>query len=88
VSVRSEICTDLDKLIEDEKRALVRECFSDVWEELSEEGVEIGMVAEVFIESALKKLVSERGNKEASKLIAHFKQMDEMGFLPERHTLQ
>ncbi len=88
MSVAIKSSASLKQLIANEKRELVRECFREVWEELSLEDIEPDMIAEVFIDSALKRLISERGGQEASKLIAHFKELDEIGFLPGRHTLQ
>ncbi|MEM9279851.1 MAG: hypothetical protein AAGA76_14885, partial [Pseudomonadota bacterium] len=68
--MKSEVPEDIDALIENEKRSLVEECFREVWTELTDEGIDPSVVAEVFVESALKRLVSERGDEQASKLLA------------------
>ena len=86
--MKKEVSQDIDTLIENEKRALVEECFREVWAELTEEAIDPALIAETFIESALKRLVVERGNEQASKLLAHFRELDEMGFLPSTRTLQ
>lgn len=78
----------IKQLIENEKRELVRECFLETWEELSLEGIDPEIIAEIFIDAALKRLISQGGGQEASNLITHFKQLDETGFLAGRHTLQ
>ena len=88
MSVPTNMSASLKRLIENEKRELVRERFHETWEELGLEDIEPDMIAEIFIDAALKRLISERGGKEASKLIAHFKELDEIGFLSERHTIQ
>lgn len=86
--MKSNTNDNIDELIEKEKRALALECFREVWSELSEEGIDSAVIAEVFVESALKQLVLERGNQRASELLAHFRELDEMGFLPSTRTLQ
>ena len=87
-AMKSNTTENIDDLIEKEKRALAEECFREVWSELFDEGVDSAVIAEVFVESALKQLVIERGNERASKLLAHFRELDEMGFLPSSRTLQ
>ena len=84
----SEQGIDLSSLIENEKRALARECFFEMWEELSEEELEPEIIAEECVEAALKRLVAERGHQVVSQLISHFKQLDEMGLIPEKRSLQ
>lgn len=86
--MKSNTNDNIDELIEKEKRALALECFREVWSELSEEGIDSAVIAEVFVESALKQLVLEKGNQRASELLAHFRELDEMGFLPSTRTLQ
>ena len=86
--MNSEIPEDIDILINNEKRALVEECFLEVWTELTEEGIDPAVIAEIFVEAALKRLVREKGNEHASRLLAHFRELDEMGFLPPTRTLQ
>ena len=88
MSVPTKTTASLERLIENEKRELVRECFRETWEELRLEDIEPDMIAEIFVDAALKRLISERGGPEASKLIAHFMELDEIGFLSERHTIQ
>ena len=78
----------LKRLIENEKRELVRECFRETWEELRLEDIEPDLIAENFIDAALKQLICERGGQNATRLIAHFKELDEIGVLSERHTIQ
>ena len=79
---------NLDELIEREKRALAKEYFDDVWANASADGIDVEILSETFIEGALRELVASNGNAEASKLIAHFKNLDDMGFLPTNRTLQ
>ncbi len=86
--MKTDIGEDLDTLIENEKRALIEQCFREVWAELTDEDIEPGLVAEVFAEATLKRLAKERGGEKASKLIAHLIELDEMGFLPPERTLQ
>lgn len=88
LGMKSQTADDIDTLIENEKRALAEECFREVWNELTDEGIDANIIAEVFVEAALKRLVDERGNDQASKLISHFKELDEMGFLPSNRTIQ
>lgn len=88
MSVTIEKNRSLEDLIENEKRALVRECFSEVWEELRLEDIEPKAIAEIFIDAALKRLIDERGDKEATRLIAHFKELNDVGFLTQTHSLQ
>lgn len=80
--------SDLSELIEQEKRALARECFNEMWDELTDEHLGPEMIAEECVEAALQRLVAERGEHVATKLISHFKQLDEMGLLPENRSLQ
>ncbi|MEM7215861.1 MAG: hypothetical protein AAF423_09980 [Pseudomonadota bacterium] len=86
--MKSDLPEDLDTLIEREKRALAEECCQEVWTELLDEGIDPSLIAEIFMESALKCLVRERGNDQATRLIAHFREMDERGLLPTIRTLQ
>lgn len=78
----------LDELIQIEMRALAAEYFEDVWKDVIAEDLDIQLIAEVFIESALKKVTQERGEITASELVSHFNKMDEIGFLPEARVLQ
>jgi hypothetical protein len=84
----SRIPKNLDDLIEKEKRSLAGEYFEEAWMEMREDGLSARLIAEVYIDLALKKLVVENGDAEASKLLAHFRKLDEMGFIPASHTLQ
>jgi len=86
--MKTYLADDLDTLIENEKRALIEECFHEVWTELVEEDIDAGLVAEVFAEAVLKRLTVERGSQQASKVIAHLNELDQMGFLPLVRTLQ
>ena len=79
---------NIDELIEKEKRSLAGEYFEEAWQGMQQDGLSADIVAEVYIDLALKKLISEKGGSEASKLIAHFKQMDDMGFIPATGTIQ
>ena len=54
------IADDLDTLIEKEKRALIEECFHEVWTELTDEDIDPGLIAEVFAEAVLKRVTAER----------------------------
>ena len=84
----SDIPENLDELIAREKRALIREYFEDVWTELKNEGLETPVIVETFVEAALDRLANESGSEEASRLIAHIKNLEEMGFLPADRTIQ
>lgn len=79
---------NIDELIDQEMRALAGEYFEDIWKDIELEDLDIQMVAEVFIEKTLKKIVAERGEACASKLVSHFHAMDEIGFLPDARILQ
>ncbi len=78
----------IEDLIDAEMRALAGEYFEDAWNEVTAEDLDIQLVVEVFIECALKKIAKERGEDTASKLVSHFRKMDEIGFLPEARVLQ
>lgn len=84
----TEIPENLEELIEQEKRSLAKEYFTDAWSEVQIENLGTELVAEVFIKETIDRLATERGNEEASKLIAHIKELDEMGILSSGHTLQ
>ena len=75
-------------LIENEKRSITEQYFHDAWSELTDHDFEPDMIAEVFIEIALKQLVAERGYERASKLLSHLNELDKMGILPNNRTLQ
>ncbi|MEM7067804.1 MAG: hypothetical protein AAF478_02890 [Pseudomonadota bacterium] len=79
---------DLDLLIENEKRSLIEEYFTDAWNELSEEGIDPKLVAEVFTEFTLRNLAKERDGASVSALLSHLNELDQMGFLPAGRTLQ
>ena len=78
---------DLKSLIEREKRNLADEYFNEIWEAAQEDGIDGNIMAEAFIEGALSKL-SEENSVEVSRLIAHFKELDEMGLLRGTRTIQ
>lgn len=84
----SDIPQNLDALIEKEKKALAREYFMDLWDEIELENLETELIVEVFVQESLEKLAKEKGMEKASRLISYFKDMDELGILPSRHTLQ
>jgi len=84
----SNIPENLDDLIDQEKRSLAKEYFADAWAEVQVENLGTDLVAEVFIQEIIERLAIERGSEEASKLIKHFKNLDEMGILPLQRTLQ
>lgn len=79
---------NLDDLIEQEKRALAKEYFSDIWADIQAENLGTELIVEVFIQEAIERLANEKGMDEASKLITHFKNLDELGVLPIQRTLQ
>lgn len=84
----SDIPDNLDDLIDQEKRALAKEYFSDIWSDIQAENLGTDIVVEVFIQEAIERLANEKGLEQASKLITHFKNMDELGILPLQRTLQ
>lgn len=79
---------NLDDLIDQEKRALAKEYFSDIWTDIQPENLGTQLIVEVFIQEAIERLANEKGMDEASKLITHFKNLDELGILPVQRTLQ
>lgn len=79
---------NLDDLIDQEKRALAKEYFSDIWTDIQAENLGTQLIVEVFIQECIERLASEKGMEEASKLITHFKNLDELGILPLQRTLQ
>lgn len=79
---------NLDDLIDQEKRALAKEYFSDIWADIQAENLGTHLIVEVFIQEAIERLANEKGMEEASKLITHFKNLDELGILPLQRTLQ
>lgn len=79
---------NLDDLIDQEKRALAKEYFSDIWTDIQAENLGTHLIVEVFIQEAIERLAFEKGMDEASKLITHFKNLDELGILPLQRTLQ
>lgn len=84
----SDIPDNLDELIDQEKRALAKEYFSDIWSDIQAENLGTDLVVEVFVQEAIERLANEKGLEQASKLITHFKNMDELGILPLQRTLQ
>jgi len=84
----SNIPKNLDELIEQEKRSLAAEYFEEAWLEMRDDGLNAKLIAEVFMDLALKKLINEKGDQEASRMIAHFKELDDMGFIPANRTIQ
>lgn len=83
-----EIPENLDELIEQEKRSLACEYFEEAWLEMREDGLSAKLIAEVYIDLALKKLILEQGGSEATKLITYFKELNEMGFIQGSRTIQ
>jgi len=79
---------NLDDLIEKEKKALAKEYFKDIWSDIQVEDLGTDLVVEVFVHEALERLASEKGVEQVTRLIAHFKNLDEMGILPAERTLQ
>ncbi len=79
---------NLDDLIEKEKKALAREYFCDIWADIQAEDLGTDLIVEVFVQEAIERLVTERGSEEASRLITHFKNLDELGILSLPRTLQ
>ena len=84
----SNIPDNLDDLIDQEKRALAKEYFSDIWSDIQAENLGTELIVEVFIQEAIERLANEKGMEEASRLITHFKNLDELGILPLQRTLQ
>ncbi len=84
----SDIPENLDDLIDQEKRALAKEYFSDIWTDIQVENLGTKLIVEVFVQEAIERLANENGTEEASRLITHFKHMDELGILPVQRTLQ
>ncbi len=84
----SNIPENLDDLIDQEKRALAKEYFSDIWADIQAENLGTELIVEVFVQEAIERLANEKDMEEASKLISHFKNMDELGILPVQRTLQ
>ena len=79
---------NIDDLIAKEKRSLVGEYFEEVWTEIMEDGVEESVVVEKFIECGLTKILELHGAEEVTRIIGHFKNLDDMGALPTGRTLQ
>lgn len=84
----NKIPDNLDDLIDQEKRALAKEYFSDIWTDIQAENLGTDLIVEVFIQEAIERLANEKGMEQASKLISHFKNLDELGVLPLQRTLQ
>lgn len=84
----NKIPDNLDDLIDQEKRALAKEYFSDIWTDIQAENLGTDLIVEVFIQEAIERLANEKGMEQASKLITHFKNLDELGVLPLQRTLQ
>lgn len=78
---------DLKTLIEREKRNLADEYFNEIWEAALEDGIDGNIMAEALLQGSLSKL-SEDNCVEASRLINHYKEMDEMGLLRGTRTIQ
>ncbi|MEM8652529.1 MAG: hypothetical protein AAGF54_18525 [Pseudomonadota bacterium] len=79
---------DLDQLIAKEKRSLVGEYFEEVWQEITQDGVEEHVIVEKFIECGLSKINESHGTDEVARIIRHFKDLSDMGALPSGRTLQ
>lgn len=84
----STIPENIEDLIDQEKKALAKEYFSDIWSDIQAENLGTELIVEVFIQEAIERLANEKGLEQASKLISHFKNMDELGTLPVQRTLQ
>jgi len=82
------IAENIDDLIEKEKKALAKEYFDDIWSDIQAEDLGTDLIVEVFVHQALERLASEKGVEQVSRLIAYFKNLDEMGILPAERTLQ
>lgn len=79
---------NLDDLIQREKKALAKEYFADIWEDIQAEDLGTDLIVEVFVQEAIERLATERGIEEVSKLISHLKNLDELGILSLQRTLQ
>ncbi|MEL7429267.1 MAG: hypothetical protein AAFN43_04625 [Pseudomonadota bacterium] len=79
---------DINHFIEKEMRALAGEYFDELWEEIEEANLDVGVIAEVLIERILAKVAAQKGEAVASELVAHIKQLDQMGTLTGPRVLQ
>lgn len=79
---------ELEELILLEKRAVTRELINQAWDEAALEEIETSIIAETCINLALEKLASTGNSADISRLIKHFKNLDELGVMPVSTTLQ
>jgi len=79
---------ELEELILNEKKAITRDLIDSAWDEAVSEDIETSLIAEMYIEIALEKLSSAGNTSDVSRLIQHFKNLDELGYLPSNTTLQ
>ena len=85
---KSKAQTDLQTFIDKEMRALAGEYFEELWEEIEETNLDLDVIGEVMIGRILGKIASSKGEESASKLVAHFSQLNEMGVLAGERVLQ
>lgn len=79
---------ELEELILHEKKAVTRELINQAWDEAALEEIETSIIAETCINIALEKLASTGNSADITRLLKHFKSLDELGFMPSNTTLQ
>ena len=85
---KSKAQTDLQSFIDKEMRALAGEYFEELWEEIEEANLDVDVIGEVMIGRILGKIAISKGEDSASKVVAHFAQLNEMGVLAGDRVLQ
>ena len=75
---------ELDRSIECEQMRVTAEIFADAWDEVTAEGIEPGMVAEVAAHALFARVFMQAGESRAESLIAEITDAIRHGhYLPE-----
>lgn len=76
---------NLDEIILEEKKLVVREHFLDAWEAGLQDGIEAEIIAKELVKSALIQLSRSAGADQTSKLVSELGEQDAVGaFLPNK----
>jgi hypothetical protein len=78
----------LDAMIREEKRLIIRDLVADAWELGIEAGIEPQFLAEHFVTAAIEELFAAEGAHSAEKLASRLSQAIEGGLVPIPRQLQ
>lgn len=78
----------LDAMMREEKRLIIRDLVSDAWELGIEAGIEPQFLAEHFVMAVIEELFANSGAQAAEKLAGNLSQAIEGGLVPVPRQLQ